>query len=106
VVITVRTAVFATTFDATSRCSDCRATSTVAPESVSSSVSSRSLFIGLIDTAMPPAFQVPICAMTNCGTFWLKIATRPPGWKPSAAMPAAKASVSSSSSTKLIRRSK
>ena len=39
------------------------------PESCSSSVSSRSRFIGLIDTAMPPAFQVPICAMTNCGTF-------------------------------------
>jgi hypothetical protein len=105
-VITVRTADPGSTFDATSRCSDCSATSTVAPESASNPVSSRCLFIGLIGTAIPPAFHAPICATTNCGTFCAKIATRSPGENPSAAIPAANASDSSSSSVKLIRRSK
>ena len=69
VVITVRTALSPTTAAATSRYSPCRHTSTVAPESCSNPSSSRSRFIGLIDTAMPPAFQVPIWAITNWGTF-------------------------------------
>ena len=58
VVTTVRTSVPPTTDAATSRYRLCRQTSTVVPESLSSRSSSRSRFIGLIETAMPPAFHV------------------------------------------------
>ena len=69
-------------------------------------MSSRSLFIGLIETAMPPAFHVPICAITNCGTFCRKTATRSPAVNPASVMPAANASVSASSSARVMRPSK
>ena len=67
--MTVCTEVPASTLDATSRYRPARLTSTRAPESWSSSSSSRSRFIGLIETAVPPAFQMPSWAITNCGTF-------------------------------------
>ncbi len=41
----------------------------VASQSVSSVVSSRWRLIGLIETTIPPAFQVPITAMITCGMF-------------------------------------
>jgi hypothetical protein len=106
VVSTVRTALSAITFEATSRYRLSRLTSTVAPESCSRPDSSRSRFIGLIDTAIPPAFQVPSWAITNWGTFCRKMATRSPAANPASRMPAAKASVSSSSSRRVIRPSK
>jgi hypothetical protein len=106
VVMTVCTSVLATTLEATSRYRPCRLTSTRAPESLSSSSSSRSRFIGLIETAMPPAFQVPSWAITNCGTFCRYSATRSPLAKPVPARPAANASVSRSSSRTVIRPSK
>ena len=59
VVSTVFTPVRETTPAATSRYRLSRQTSTRAPESCSSNSSSRSRFIGLMFTAMPPAFHVP-----------------------------------------------
>ena len=59
----------ATTSLAVSSYSDSRHTSTLAPESASRYSSSRALFIGLIDTMIPPAFHVATMASTNCGTF-------------------------------------
>ena len=64
------------------------------------------MFIGLIDTAMPPAFHVPIWAIRNWGTFCRYTATRSPGVNPASTMAAANASVSPSSSRRLIWPSK
>ena len=60
VVITVFTLVPPMTLAATSRYRSSRQTSAVAPQSRRMRSSSRSLFIGLTATAIPPAFQVPM----------------------------------------------
>jgi hypothetical protein len=44
--------------------------SALAPESVSTSSSSRALYIGLTETMIAPAFYVATIARTNCGVFW------------------------------------
>ncbi len=67
--MTCRRLVRPTTCTATFWYRSSRATSTLAPESVRMSSSSRCRFIGLTATAMPPAFQVPIIAIRNWGTF-------------------------------------
>ena len=48
-----------------------RQTSARAPESASTWPSSRSLYIGLTDTATPPAFHAASMPITNAGWFWL-----------------------------------
>jgi hypothetical protein len=60
----------------------------------------------LIDTMIPPAFQLATMAMTNCGTFCRYTASRSPGAKPLASSPLASASLSSSSSRRVMTPSK
>ena len=91
---------------ATSWYSSSRHTSTVAPQSRRIRSSSRSLFIGLTATAIPPAFHVPSIAMTNCGTFCRNSATRSPAASPESASPAANALDRSSTSRRVSAPSK
>ena len=67
--MTMSTSVSGTTPAATLSYSASCVMSARAPESSSRSRSSRSLFIGLIETMIPPAFHVATIAITNCGTF-------------------------------------
>ena len=65
VVIDATTSVFGSIDATTSPYSDSSATSALAPESFSRSSTSRSFHIGLIDTMIPPAFQVAIIVRRN-----------------------------------------
>ena len=82
------------------------ASSAVASQSVSSVVSSRCRLIGLIETTMPPAFHVPITAISTCGMFCRYVASRWPLSKPRSASATANASESRSSSRRVSVPSK
>jgi hypothetical protein len=95
----------------TTSCATCpnrssSASRAVASQSVSSVVSSRVRLIGLIETTMPPAFHVPITAMSTCGMFCRYVARRCPRSNPRSASATAKRSESRSSSARVSVPSK
>ena len=98
---TTRTEVSATAARATFSHSDSSVTSATGSQSSSSVRTSRSLSIGLTDTAMAPSFHAASAATTNSGTFCRYRATRSPRATPRCASAAAKAPERSSSSAKV-----